>query len=137
LALRAADLRLGKPISIESATPIAEIQTHPERYLGKEVRVEGQIAEVCQAMGCWMEVRDAAQHSIRVKVDDGVIEFPRDGAGRKVVAQGTVEKVTMTRDQYVALLRHEAEESGKKIDTSKITEGKTIYRLRGTGALVH
>ncbi len=86
----AAETRLGKPVTVEKATPVRELLEHPEAYLGKTVRVDGEITSVCQAMGCWMEVRDDSGASIRLKVEDGEIVFPKDGAGRKVAAQGTL-----------------------------------------------
>jgi len=84
-------------------------------------------------MGCWINVKDASTSEvIQVKVDDGVIVFPKDGAGKKVVAQGKLEKVVVTKEE----LQHQAEESGKKVDTSKITGGKTTYRIKGEGAII-
>jgi hypothetical protein len=134
LPLLAEEVKLGKPIAVKSATPIKDILSQPDKYLGKDVLIEGEITEVCQNMGCWINVKDASTSEvIQVKVDDGVIVFPKDGAGKKVVAQGKLEKVVVTKEE----LQHQAEESGKKVDTSKITGGKTIYRIKGEGAIIN
>jgi hypothetical protein len=134
LPLMAEEVKLGKPIAVKSATPIKDILSQPDKYLGKDVRIEGEITEVCQNMGCWINVKDASTNKvIQVKVDDGVIVFPKDGAGKKIVAQGKLEKVIVTKEE----LQHQAEESGRKIDNSKITEGKTIYRIKGEGAIIN
>ena len=134
LPLLAEEVKLGKPIAVKSATPIKDILSQPDKYLGKDVLIEGEITEVCQNMGCWINVKDASTSEvIQVKVDDGVIVFPKDGAGKKVVAQGKLEKVAVTKEE----LQHQAEESGKKVDTSKITGGKTIYRIKGEGAIIN
>ena len=133
LPLLAEEVKLGKPIAVESATPIKDILSQPQKYLGKDVRIEGEITEVCQNMGCWINVKDASTSEvIQVKVDDGVIVFPKEGAGKKVIAQGKLEKVVVTKEE----LQHQAAESGKKIDISKITEGKTTYRIKGEGAII-
>jgi len=133
LPLLAEEVKLGKPIAVKSATPIRDILSQPDKYLGKDVLIEGEITEVCQNMGCWINVKDASTSEvIQVKVDDGVIVFPKDGAGKKVVAQGKLEKVVVTKEE----LQHQAEESGKKVDTSKITGGKTTYRIKGEGAII-
>jgi len=52
----------------------------PADYVGKTVQVKGKITEVCQMMGCWIYVADAQGNKIRVKVNDGEIVFPKDGA---------------------------------------------------------
>jgi RecJ-like exonuclease len=115
--LTAAEQKLGKPIDLKTTTPIKAILAEPEKYLGKEVRVEGEITQVCQMAGCWIMVKDASSSDpIMVKVDDGVIVFPKDGAGKKVVAQGKLEKV--------------ADEAQKEAGS------KSPYRLKGSGAVV-
>jgi hypothetical protein len=135
--LYAGETQLGKPISVQSPTAIKELLQHPESYLGKDVRIEGEITEVCQMMGCWMNVKDASSsESIQVKVNDGEIVFPKDSPGKRVVAEGKFEKLELSKDQYIAMLKHQAEETGRHIETSNITQGQTIYRLKGAGALI-
>lgn len=120
-----------------AATPISEILSQPETYVGRTVRIEGEVTAVCPAMGCWMEVRDPeTRRSMRVKVDDGQIVFPKTAKGRRAAAQGKVEKVSLTREQYVAYLEHEAEELRTKADTSGVKTGAILYRIRGTGAVI-
>ena len=72
---------------------------------------------------------------IQVKVDDGVIVFPLEAVGRQAAAEGKVEILDLSRDQYEAWLRHAAEETGKEFDPSQVGEGPyRIVRLRGLGA---
>ena len=138
LALMAAEIKLGKPVDVKEVTKVADLLAKPEQYLGKTVRIEGKITEVCQMMQCWIKVDDGStKEPMQVKVDDGVITFPKDGAGKHAVAQGEFAKIQMTKDEYIAQLQKEAKEHGKPADTSKITEGKTIYRINGTGAEIN
>ncbi len=133
LPLLAEELKLGKPVVLTSSTPIKDILSQPDKYLGKDIRIEGEIVEVCQNMGCWINVKDASTNqTIQIKVNDGEIVFPKDGAGRTVIAQGKLEKVTVSKEE----LQRQAAESGKKIDGSKIAQGKTMYRIKGEGAIV-
>ena len=112
-----AQTKLGKPVDIDTVTPIKTIMENPDKYLGKEVKIEGEITKVCQMAGCWIMVKDSSSPDpIMVKVDDGVIVFPKDGAGKKVVAQGKLEKVADEAQQ----------EAGSK----------SPYRLKGSGAVV-
>lgn len=136
--LLAAEVKLGKPVDVKQSTAIADLLSHPESYVGKTVKVEGKITEVCQMMMCWIKVQNPKSKAIiQIKVNDGDIVFPKDGAGKTAVAQGEFVKIVLTKDQYIAQLKHEAEESGKKVDTSKITEGKAVYRINGQGAVIH
>ena len=45
-------------------------------------------------------------------------------------------KQVMTRDRLIAFLKHEAEETGKKFDPSTVKEGKTVYQIKGSGAVI-
>ncbi len=133
LPVLAGEIKLGKPVKITTPTPIKAILSQPDKYLGKEVRVEGEITEVCQNMGCWINIKDSSTNDvIQVKVDDGVIVFPKDAAGKQVVAQGRVEKVAVSKEE----LERQAMESGRKVDTSGITAGRLVYRLKGEGAVI-
>src|SRR3954471_4251157 len=93
-ALAAAEQKLGKPLELKQPTPIATLLANPEPYLGKTVQVKGKITEVCQMMGCWMALSDVESGKImRVKVDDGDIVFPKDGAGKTAIAEGKFTRI--------------------------------------------
>ncbi len=128
----------GEGVDVERATPILEILADPDAFLGKTVRIEGTVLDVCPKKGCWIEV-GAAGESIQVKVDDDVIVFPTAAKGHIAAAQGTVEAIEMTRDRYLAWLGHLAEEKGESFDAENADIGDGPYRLiriRGTGARI-
>jgi hypothetical protein len=50
-------------------------------------------------MGCWMEISDTEGEKIRVKVKDGEIIFPKDGAGRTATVEGEVYKIEFDEDE--------------------------------------
>ena len=84
----------GDGVTLKRATPIATLLTTPQAHAGKAVRVDGVVSQVCQSMGCWIEIADPALgRGIRFKAKDGVIVFPKDAPGRKVSAQGTFEEI--------------------------------------------
>jgi hypothetical protein len=127
---------LGEGVTVEDATPIHQILADPDAFLGKTVRIEGGVLDVCPMKGCWVEVGGEGE-SLRVKVEDDVIVFPADSRGRIIAAQGVVEAVEMTREAYLEWLAHLAAEKGESFDAAAADIGdgphRTI-RLRGTGA---
>jgi hypothetical protein len=132
-----ADQKLGKPLTLGEPTPLAQIEAHPEKFVGKIVQIRGRVSEVCQAMGCWMNIVDpVGERSMRIKVNDGEIVFPESAVGKLAVAEGKLVKLELTREEAVAQARHEAEEQGRKFDPGSIRKGATIYLIQGVGAII-
>jgi RecJ-like exonuclease len=117
ISLTAAGQSLGKGVDLKTAIPVKTLLADPEKFLGKDVMVEGEITKVCQMAGCWVMVKDASsEEAIMVKVPDGVIVFPKDGAGKKVAVQGKLEKA--------------ADEAQQEAGSA------SPYRIAGTGAVI-
>lgn len=142
-ALRAEAKTFGAGVKLAEATPVSKILADPDAYVGKTVRIEGKVVDVCPMKGCWMELEEnggaeAGQAArLRVKVDDGVIVFPVTAKGKVAVAEGTLEAIPMDREKYVAWLEHLAEERGQKFDASNVGAGPfRIFQLRGAGARI-
>lgn len=133
----AADANLGKPLTLKTATPISDITANPGPLVGKTLQVKGKIIEVCQSMGCWMMLVDpGTKAAIKIKVKDGEIVFPKDSVGKMAVAEGTLAKIEMTKDQAIAQAKHEAEENHKKFDPASVKGPVTTYQIQGTGAVI-
>jgi hypothetical protein len=135
--LLAGELKLGAPLTLKKQTAISALEAKPAGFLNKTVQVKGKVAEVCEKAGCWMNLVDTKTSAkVRIKVKDGEIVFPKEAVGKMAVAEGTFVKIDLTKDQLIAQLKHEAEENNKKFDPSTVTEGKTIYQIKGAGAVV-
>lgn len=134
----AAEQKLGKPLELTTSVAISAISAKPEGYVGKVVQVKGKVTEVCQMAGCWMMLVDPASpgQSLRIKVNDGDIVFPKEAVGRMAIAEGKLAKFELTREQAAAQARHEAEEQGRKFNPESIKRGATIYQIQGTGAVL-
>jgi hypothetical protein len=112
-----AEEKIGAGIALKEATPIATLLETPDKYEGKTVRIDGQVAAVCDGNGCWMQLKDEKSgKSLFCKVDDGVLVFPTSARGKKASAEGVFEKVP-----------------GAKPDAN----GKTPYHVKTTGAVVY
>ena len=136
-AVFAAELKLGKPLPLKEPVSIADVLAKPDAYVDKTVQVKGKVTEVCQMMGCWMTIADPATNkSIRIKVEDGEIVFPKDAPGKTAIAEGKLVKLSMTREQAIEQARHEAEEQGRKFDPALVRGASVSYQIKGTGAVL-
>ena len=134
--LSAADLKLGKPLTVKEPMPLATLLAHADDYVGKTVQVKGKIVEVCQMMGCWMDLTNDAGQKLRIKVNDGEIDFPKDGVGKVAVAEGKLTKSELTKEQATARAKEEAEEKGKPFDPASAPGPVTVYQIQGSGAWI-
>lgn len=124
---------LGEALALTVPTPIATILADSAKFDGQRVQVRGQVTSVCKMKGCWILVGDGQGHEIRVKVvDDGPIVFPQDAPGGPATVEGTVKRIQMTREQYIAWHSHLAEENGAKFDPSGVGAGP-FERVELTG----
>ncbi len=121
----------GEPLELTETTSIADILANPADFVGKKVRIEGRIKDVCPMQGCWIEVENEdGTKSMTVKVNDGEIVFKTESKGSMAVAEGEVYAIEMT---YMA---HLAEEKGEAFDSTSVTGPMTIYQIKGVGAEV-
>lgn len=124
----------GKGVHVEEVTAVSAILDNPDDFIGKTVRIEGMIIEVCAKRGCWVYVAgDRQGEKIQVKVTDGEIVFPMSASGRMGVVEGVVEELKLSREQMIKYLQHLAEEKGQPFDPSTVKDERMI-RLVGIGA---
>ena len=134
VAAGSAEKVYGDGLTGAEPTEIYKILENPEGFEGKIVRVQGKVVEVCQRRGCWMDIEDSTGR-IQIKVDDGVIVFPTTAVDKTSIAEGKVEVLSLTKEQYVGWLEHLAEEKGEAFDSSVVGDPPyKIVRIRGTGA---
>lgn len=132
----AADPQTFGTVSDAKAVKLSDLLAKPDDYVGKTVKVEGLVTDVCSKRGCWLKLGgDKEFQTITFKVDDGVISFPMSVKGHRAEAEGVFTKFESTKEQALEHARHEAEEKGEKCDESKVKPTVT-YLLKGHGAVV-
>ena len=80
-----------------------------------EMKISANVAEVCQAKGCWMTLNAVDGITIRVTFKDYGFFVPKDIAGRNVIVNGKVSKTTLSEEAA----KHYAEDAGQSYDPSK------------------
>jgi hypothetical protein len=132
-----AEVKLGKPLELKEPVTVSALNAKASDLLEKTVQVKGKVTEVCQMMGCWMALAEpGTTQTIRIKVNDGEIVFPKDAAGKSAIAEGKLVKITMTKEQAVAQAKHEAEEQGRKFDPKSVKGPSVSYQIQGSGAVI-
>lgn len=127
----------GSGVTVDKATPVSDMISNPGAYIGKTVKVKGQVMDVCQTRGCWMELAgDKPGGKLRVKVEDGVIVFPQSARGREAVVQGTVENLPMCPEEAQRFRRIEAGEKGVPFSNDMITGREASLAIVATGAII-
>ena len=125
----------GNGVHLQEITKISDLLATPENYIGKRVKVEGMVLEVCAKRGCWIYLAsDRLYEKIQIKVTDGVIVFPMSASGKQARVEGVVEELKMSKDDLIKYKKHLAEEQGRSFDPASIREGEKIIRIIGLGA---
>lgn len=129
LLVSAQDTRLGTGVTLEKATPVADLTERPKDFVGKTLRVDGVATAVCEHMGCWMAIASETEpegKTVRLKVDDGVIVFPVSAKGKKVSAEGVFEVVGANAESKEAAGEH----------AKKDPKASAQYQIKATGAVI-
>lgn len=138
LSAQSGDGKYGSEITLQEKTNISDILNSPEDYVDKKVLVEGEVIDVCQKMGCWMEIKSEVEgEKIKVKVKDGDIVFPVEAKGKSALVEGTVYKIELSQEEAVEYYQHIAEENDKEFDPSTVTGPVILYQIKGLGAEIY
>ena len=131
----------GNEISLTEYASFKNLMSYPDKYMGKDILLSGEILEVCPMRGCWIKVKDNnSDIVIRAKVTDGVIVFPLSSKGKQVDIQGKFEKLSFTEQQAKNWKVHLAEEKGIILNPEDITlepSDLVEYRITGKSAQIY
>lgn len=128
-------MKFGAALALTASTPIEVLLAAPKDHVGKTVRIEGQVVDVCPKRGCWMDLAGPAPgQKLRFKVADGDMVFPVDAKGKYAVAEGVVAVRELTLEETKEYVAYQQREYGAERDPASVTEPMVIVRLDGTGA---
>lgn len=95
---------------------LADVARESNRYSGQNLVIEGEVADVCQRMGCWMVLRDGTRE-MRVVMHDHGFFVPKDIQGRRARVAG----VFTEREIPVEEARHLLEDQGRHEEAMAVT----------------
>lgn len=106
----------GEPMKLtdKEAMPVRLLLADPGKFENQFVRVTGNVSEICEKKGCFLEMTDTVTaRKLFVKFTcpiDGERLIPMSAMGKPVTVEGTLKIATITEDQA----RHYAKDSGTK-----------------------
>ncbi len=80
----------GAAFQLTDVIPAKQVIADPAAFVGKTVRVEGRLTEVCQSKGCWAVMADDAGGSVRVMMKNHSFGIDTGSAGKTCQVEGTV-----------------------------------------------
>jgi hypothetical protein len=126
-------LSFGERITEKNAISTTQLL---DQMAGKEVlsaKVEGEIVSVCQAKGCWAQVKLPDGQRMRVTFKDYAFFVPKDAAGKKMIMQGTAQKKTVPVEEQ----RHYAKDAGaSEEEVAKIDKPTQSLAFEAKGVLI-
>lgn len=123
----------GEKITVDGATPIAELKTLMGEQKELKIKLEAPIDAVCQKKGCWMDLKTAEGEPMRVTFKDYAFFVPKDAAGKTAIVDG----VAKIEETSVADLQEYAKDAGKsKEEIAAIKEPKKELVFEASGVVL-
>lgn len=125
-------MTFGEKITADGSITASELATTITTKEPKEVKVTGEVTEVCKMEGCWIRMK-TDKGTMLIKMKDHTFLVPLSLNGKTVVVSG----VATFKETSVEMLRHYAEDAGKsKEEIAAITEPKKEITMQAKGILV-
>ncbi|MBX3246947.1 MAG: DUF4920 domain-containing protein [Myxococcales bacterium] len=115
----------GEPLSDAPVIALATLAADPASFAGQTVKTEGEVTQVCQRMGCWMEMRAEDAPTVRVPMAGHAFFLPRDAAGRRATVEGQL------------VLRELSDDEREHLESEGAEAAATALQLTATGVVLH
>lgn len=124
----------GEGVKKGNIIPATEVNAKLGSATKADLKVEGEVVNVCKKKGCFMTVKISDKETMFVKFKDYGFFMPKDmPAGTKVVIDGFAERKTTSVDD----LQHYARDAKKsEEEIAKITEPKKEIVFEAKGAVI-
>lgn len=94
------------------------------------ILVKGNVAEVCQAMGCWVVMSDGSK-TVRATTSHEFF-LPKDIGGKEAVIYGKFKIAEISEDDA----RHYNEESKNPVSNESIVGPQKVYEIEAIGVKI-
>jgi len=123
----------GDSVINDNVIQLASLQSAMKGETRKDLKLRGQVKEVCQNKGCWMTMDLGNGETIRVTFKDYKIFVPKDLGGREVVLDGFAYLDTTSVENQ----QHYARDAGKsEANIAAIVSPKVQLAYEAKGVVV-
>jgi len=123
----------GEGVKAGKTFPVAKMEAEMGDKKTADMKITGEVVDVCKKKGCWMTLKMPDGEPIRVTFKDYGFFMPMDIVGKKVALEGIAKKQTIS----VETLRHYAEDAKKPAEeVAKITEPKKELAFEAKGVQI-
>lgn len=123
----------GSGVTPGNLLPVSKIATTMGDQNTAEMKITGEVVEVCKKKGCWMTLKTSTGEAMRITFKDYAFFMPMDIVGKKVALDGIAKKQTIS----VETLRHYAEDAHKSaVEIAKIKEPKKELAFEAKGVVI-
>lgn len=102
----------GEKINADNAISVDELATVMGDKTEMPVKITGEVADVCQKKGCWMELKTADGKGLRITFKDYGFFMPKDCHGKTAIAEG----IAKIEETSIADLQEYAKDAGKSAE---------------------
>ncbi len=121
----------GEAFTVSETKSLADTLSGAEAQGEAAVRVSGELAEVCQKMGCWAVIRDDQGNSVRITMKDHAFGIDKDTEGRACEVEGQLVSKPVDPEQlahYASEGAKEHPEAGKSVAWSLVASSVAVAR---------
>ncbi|WP_316822055.1 DUF4920 domain-containing protein [Pedobacter gandavensis] len=123
----------GSGVTTGDLLPVSKIESAMGDKKTAEMKITGEVVEVCKKKGCWMTLKTPTGEAMRITFKDYGFFMPMDIVGKKVALDGIAKKQTIS----VETLRHYAEDAHKSAaEVAKITAPKKELAFEAKGVVI-
>ena len=124
----------GSNITPEGAIAASDLKSKMGDKENLDVKIKGEIVEVCQNKGCWVTVKLPSGEDMRVKFGEDAFFVPKDASGKTAVIEGKAMKEIVSVDEQ----RHYLQDAGKpKAEIMAITTPDTTLTFDAKGIIIY
>lgn len=123
----------GTGVTSGNLIPAAKMESTMGDEKTVDMKITGQVVEVCQKKGCWMTLKMPSGEAMRVTFKDYAFFMPMDIVGKKVALDGLAKKQIISAET----LRHYAEDAHKPAsEIAKIIAPKKELAFEAKGVTI-
>jgi len=123
----------GDGVTAGEIKEVAKVPAAMGDQISTEMKITGEVVEVCKKKGCWMTLKMPDGEPMRVTFKDYAFFMPKDIVGKTVALDGVAKKQTISKSQ----LQHYAKDAKKTPEEiAKITADKDEIAFEAKGVVI-